>query len=96
MLLFTCDGSGVDSFTDEQLSGAECLTGTANRQDPKLRCLGGNLVAAWAVGGTVSGISSSLSDVRICIYLLSMYYAKSFGFKVQTYIVCKLWRSVYI
>ena len=54
ILLYTCDGSGVDSFTNEQLSGVECFTGAANWQDPKLGCLRGNLVAAWAVGGTVS------------------------------------------
>ena len=57
MLLYTCDGSGVDSFTDEQLRGSECLTGNNGQNDIKLRCLGGNLVGAWAVGGTVSGIS---------------------------------------
>ena len=57
MLLYSCDGSGVDSFTDEQLRGSECLTGSGGQGDIKLRCLGGNLVGAWAVGGTVSGIS---------------------------------------
>ena len=56
MLLYTCDGSGIDSFTDEQLRGSECLTGGTGNSDPKLRCLEGNLVGAWAVGGTVSGI----------------------------------------
>ena len=57
MLLYTCDGSGVDSFTNETLSGAECLTGNSDSSDPKLRCLGGNLVGAWAVGGSVRGTS---------------------------------------
>ena len=60
MLLYTCDGSGIDSFTDEQLRGSECLTGGTGTNDPKLACIRGNLVGAWAVGGTVSGISDYL------------------------------------
>ena len=80
MLLYSCDGSGVDSFTDEQLRGSECLTGSGGQGDIKLRCLGGNLVGAWAVGGTVSGISEILTtpgcdDNVICIlyaFMLTM------------------------
>ena len=53
MLLYTCDGSGIDSFTNEELRGAECFTNGFSNSDPKQQCIIGNLVAAWAVGGTV-------------------------------------------
>ena len=53
ILLYSCDGTGVDSFTNEELRGAECLTNGFSNSDPKQQCLRGSLVAAWAVGGTV-------------------------------------------